>query len=357
MYCGIDLHSTNSYVSIITDQQKVVKAKRVPNDLGEVLGLIEPYRAEIQGIAIESTWNWYWLADGLMDAGYRVHLTNTLKAKQYEGLKYSDDRSDARWLAHMLSQGSLPEGYIYPKEDRAIRDLLRRRTFLVQTRSSLLVALRGGHECRTGTRVTAREVKSWTVDDVTQLAEDEDIQLQMSCLIASIHELTKQILKIERHVVSRSRLREEYKLLQTVWGIGKILALTVMYEVGDIRRFPSVSCFASYSRCVKSRHMSNGKQKGKGNVKSGNPYLSWAFSEAATFAKRFREPARRFYARKQARTHAIVANRALAHKLARATYHVLRDQVPFDPVRTFGPGATTSTTSKVAGAAHRREDD
>jgi len=77
LYCGIDLHSNNHYVSIVDQDNKRLKEKRISNDLTKTLALLQPYQAEIEGIAIESTFNWYWLVDGLMDAGYSVSLVNT----------------------------------------------------------------------------------------------------------------------------------------------------------------------------------------------------------------------------------------------------------------------------------------
>ena len=158
MYCGIDLHSTKSWVAILDDQLKVVRERGLKNNLEDIVRLLEPYREEIEGVAVESTWNWYWLVDGLMGAGYRVHLTNTWAAKQWDGLKYTDDRHDARWLAHLLKLGILPEGYIYPKEERPVRDLLRRRAFLVRKRTSFLLSMRGAFECRTGSVPEACQV-------------------------------------------------------------------------------------------------------------------------------------------------------------------------------------------------------
>ena len=136
LYCGIDLHSRNNYLAILNERRKLVEEGRLDNDLGVVSAALEPYREEIAGIAVESTYNWYWLVDGLMELGYRLHLANTNKAQQYKGLKYADDRHDARWLALMLLLGILPEGYIYPREERPLRDLCRRRAFLVNKRSS-----------------------------------------------------------------------------------------------------------------------------------------------------------------------------------------------------------------------------
>jgi hypothetical protein len=118
LYCGIDLHSSRSWIAILDERLEVVREAKVVNDLDGVLRVLEPHREELEGVAVESTFNWYWLVDGLTDAGYRAHLTNTWAVRQWEGLKYTDDRHDARWLAHLLALGILPEGYIYPKGAR-----------------------------------------------------------------------------------------------------------------------------------------------------------------------------------------------------------------------------------------------
>jgi transposase len=335
LYCGIDLHSTNCWVSIIDEEQKVVREFKEGNDLERILGHLAPFRDDLVGIAVESTFNWYWLVDGLMEAGYRLHLANTWAVKQYEGLKYSDDRHDARWLAHLLSLGILPEGFIYPRDERAVRDLLRRRAFLVHKRTSFLLSMRGAFECRTGMRTSANDVKRWSPEDVEPHFDDALEALSITCLLEPMAALNSQIKVIEREALKRARLREEFKRLCTVWGIGKILGLTIMYEVGDIGRFRKVGNFASYCRCVKSDRFSNGKRKGSGNSRNGNPYLSWSFSEAAHFAVRRHEPARKYVQRKSSKTNGIVAIRALAHKLARASYYVMKDQVDFDPNKAF----------------------
>jgi len=298
--------------------------------------VLEPHREALVGVAVESTFNWYWLVDGLMDAGHRVHLTNTWAVKQYEGLKYTDDRHDARWLAHLLALGILPEGYIYPKEERSARDLMRRRSFLVRKRTSFLLAMRGAFECRTGMRVNSNDLKKWKAEDVIAYVEDSAAAFGITCLLEPMHALSAQIKKIEKAALSRGRLRPEFVPLETVWGIGKILALTIMYEVGDVARFRKVGNFTSYCRLVNTARLSAGKRKGSGNRKNGNPYLSWAYSEAAHHAVRHYPEAQKYFQRKRAKTNGIIAIRALAHKLARASYHVMRDHVDFDPEKTFG---------------------
>jgi transposase len=336
LYCGIDLHSSKSWIAILDKELRGELETSVGNDLERVLRALAPYREELEGIAVESTWNWYWLVDGLMAAGYRVHLTNTWAAQQWDGLKYTDDRHDARWLAHLLALGILPEGYIYPKQERSVRDLLRRRAFLVRKRTSCLLSMRGSFECRTGMRTSANELKRWTKEDVERYIDDPVAALGITSLLEPVTALTVQIKAIESEALRLARLRDEFAPLLTVWGIGKVLALTIMYEVGDIARFRNVGNFTSYCRLVKTARLSVGKRKGAGNRRNGNPYLSWSFSEAAHHANRHHEQARKYVHRKRSKTNGIVAIRALAHKLARASYHVMRDQVDFDPVRVFG---------------------
>ena len=336
LYCGIDLHSRDCWLAMLDERLEVIWETKVGNDLETILQLLDPHREVLEGVAVESTFNWYWLVDGLMDVGHRVHLTNTWAVKQYEGLKYTDDRHDARWLAHLLALGILPEGYIYPKEERSARDLMRRRSFLVRKRTSFLLAMRGAFECRTGMRISSNDLRKWKTEDVEAHVEDPMAAFGITCLLEPMHALSAQIKKIEKEALARGRLRPEFLPLETVWGIGKILGLTIMYEVGEVARFHKVGNFTSYCRLVNTARLSAGKRKGSGNRKNGNPYLSWAFSEAAHHAVKHHKEAQKYFQRKRAKTNGIIAIRALAHKLARASYHVMRDGVDFDPEKTFG---------------------
>jgi transposase len=336
LYCGVDLHSTNSYLAVLNEQLQTVLSRRVPNRLDVVLDALEPFQEQVQAIAVESTFNWYWLVDGLMEAGYRVQLVNTSAVRQYEGLKYVDDRHDARWLARMLHLGILPTGYIYPKQERALRDLLRRRAFLVRQRTASLLSIKNLFSRNTGVQISANELKHLTAEQVVQQFSDPHLALAITSSLAIVHTLNEEIARIEKAVLKEAKLRPEFKRLESIPGIGQTLALTIMYETGSIARFADAGHFCSYCRCVPSQHLSNGKVKGTGNVRNGNPYLSWAFTEAAHFAIRFEPLAKRFYERKKARTNELVALRTISHKLARASFYVLHDQVPFRPEQAFG---------------------
>ncbi len=336
LYVGIDLHSNNSVVVVADEEDKVVYRKRLPNELDAVLGALRPFEKDVAGVVVESTYNWYWLVDGLKEHGYRPHLANTGAIQQYSGLKHGDDDTDARWLAKMLCLGILPEGYICPKQIRAVRDLLRKRGYLVRQRTSNILSIQNLIARNTGRRVSGDGIKKLTDSAVNDMLPNRDHALAAQTSVAAMRCLTAQIKKIEKVVLERVHLRQQFKNLKTVNGIGDILALTIMLEVGEIGRFASVGNFASYARCVNSTRLSNGKKKGTGNTKNGNRYLGWAFMEAAGFAFRYDETIKRYYQRKLAKAHVMVARKAVAHKLARACYYILRDQTVFDVNKAFG---------------------
>jgi len=346
LYGAIDLHSNNSVVVVNDDQDRVVHKRRVPNELTMILSQLEPYRAELQGVAVESTFNWYWLIDGLMETGYKVHLVNTSAVKIYDGLKFSDDEDDARHLAHLLRLGILPEGYIYPKEQRSVRDLLRKRAQLVRQRTTQILSVKNLAQRNVGRRISQEKIGKLDDAGIASLCGDEHRTLAMKSSLAVIRCLNDQILTIEKTVLSQMKLRPEFQQLLTVDGVGRILGLTIMLETGDIHRFPTVGDYASYCRCVDSRKLSNYKKKGEGNRKNGNKYLAWAYIEAAEHARRHQPLVRRYYERKAAKTMPVIARKAMAHKLSRACYYVMRDRVPFDIERAFGPGHPISVEDR-----------
>ena len=164
---------------------------------------------------------------------------------------------------------------------------------------------------------------------------DQNLLLSIQSNLSVIQLLNTRIETIENAVQSQCKDLSEYKQLKTVFGIGEILSQTITLETGDITRFHKVGNYTSYCRCVSSEKTSNGKKKGSGNKKCGNKYLAWAYMEAANFAIRFYEPANKFYQRKCSKRNTIVARKALAHKLARASYYVMKDHVPFKPEKLF----------------------
>jgi transposase len=335
LYCGIDLHANNSVIAVLDETDRVVMERRVANELSQILAVLEPYSAELTGCVVESTYNWYWLVDGLMEAGFVVHLAHTGAVPQYAGIKYTDDESDARHLAHLLRLGILPQGYILPKEQRALRDLLRRRLLLVRQKTLHHLSLQSLVARYTGRRLSANEVKGLDGQAIAGLLP-EPIRLGGQVSYLALRWLEDAISLLEREIAKNLGARAEYQLLTTVPGIGQALGSTIALETGPIERFPDAGHYASYARCVKTEKLSNGKRKGRGNAKNGNKYLAWAFMEAAHYAAIWSPPIRRYYQRKQTRAHVLVAKKAVANKLARACYHMLRNQEPFDVKRAFG---------------------
>jgi len=279
---------------------------------------------------VESTYNWYWLVDGLMDAGYSsAHLANPSAIKQYEGLKHSDDQHDAFFLAQLLILGILPQGYIYPKKDRPVRDLARKRMFLVQHKTAHTLSLQSLIQRHCAMKVGANDMRHLTVKELEEWLEEEYLVISAQANLDSVNFLKQKIKQLEKAIIQKVKLNKAFKYLLTVPGIGNILAMTIMLEVGDINRFPKVGNFTSYCRCVPSQRLSDGKSKGYGNRKNGNRYLSWAFTEAAHLGRRHNERFRRYYNRKVAQANTSLATKALGNKLARICYFIIKDQVPF----------------------------
>jgi len=336
LYTGFDLHSSNTFVGIIDEDGKRIWKKKLRNDPSLISSTLKPFKEDIVGIVVESTYNWYWLVDLMMEEGYRVHLANPARIKQYSGLKHGDDEDDAFWLAEMLRLKILPEGYIYPKEQRPLRDLLRKRSHLVRLRTSLIISLQTILARNIGKKMNASHVKALQTDHVTPLfSGNDDLSLAGKVSKDAIDSLTMQIKAIEVVVEKRMDIRRPYDLLLSMPGVGRVLALTIMMETGPIERFPQVGNYVSYCRKVPAARFSNENKKGTGNRKNGNKYLSWAYAEVAELARRFDPEVRAYYDRKQRRTNAPVAHNALANKLSRAAYYIMRDGVSFMPDKMF----------------------
>ena len=281
---GIDLHSNNALCGLMDESGQRLVHKKLPCELPAILQLLAPYKERIHAVAVESTYNWYWLADGLQDHGYRVVLANPARMQPYDGLKHTDDVSDAFFLTELMRLNILPTGHLYDRKTRSVRDLLRRRLLLVHQRTSLILSFKSLNERTLGQRVPLTRVKAMKPEEARARFTDPADQLLSGTEIELMGHLQKAITQIEQHVLSGAGKWDTYQRLQTLPGIGKILGLTIALETGDAKRFADAGNFASYCRCVKSLRSSNGKKKGENNRKCGNRYLAWAFVEAAHFA-------------------------------------------------------------------------
>jgi len=336
LYCGMDLHSSNTVIGIIDEKRNHLIDRKLPNDPELIRRFLKPYKSDLKGIVVESTYNWYWLADLLQEEDYRVHLSHPVANQQYNGLKHSNDKHEAFWLAELLNLGILKEGYIYPRQVRSLRDVLRKRAHLVRIRSALIVSLQHIIQRNCGVKVKTGDIKRLTEDVISPcLSKEEALLLAGKTSKETIDCLTRQIDKIEVWALKRLRREEVFTQLVTLPGVGDILGMTILLETGPISRFRAVGNYASYCRKVSSQWISNDKVKGRGNIRNGNKYLAWAFSEAGEHARRTNEACRRFYDRKLRQTNTKVAHNALAHKLTRAAYYIMKDHVPYQEDKMF----------------------
>jgi transposase len=340
LIAGIDLHSNNLVIGVIDQDGKRISHQKLDCDLQSVEQFLKPFKPRLESMAVESTYNWYWLVDGLRARGYPVDLANPAKITQYNGIKHADDKHDAFFLAELQRLKILPTAHVYDPELRPVRDLLRRRTNLVQQRTALILSFKSLYQRTTGQEMALKDLKAMEPKQTIKLYTHPANQLIAKIQLEQIQSLDKSIAVIEKAVLSCAREIAMYAKLESLPGVGRILGMTITMEVGDIARFKTDGDFASYCRAVDSRRMSNGKQKGENNAKCGNQYLSWAFVEAANFAKRFDPNCRRWYDRKKAKTSSTIATKALACKLAKAAWHVMAKGTNFDPARMFPELAT-----------------
>ena len=224
LFCGIDLHSNNSVVVIIDENDNVVYSKRHSNNLKEICTALSPYQSKIFGVVVESTFNWYWLIDGLQAAGYSLHLANTTAIKQYDGLKHRGDQSDARHLAHMLRLGLLPEGYIMPKDLRGVRDLARKRMQLVQQRTTQIVSIETLFNQQRGAYLSSNSIKKLSAQDIDNMGFSHTESLAIKANLAVMQALQTQIEMIEKELMKHCRNDAAFALLKSVDGIGDVLA-------------------------------------------------------------------------------------------------------------------------------------
>jgi len=333
---GIDLHSNNLVVGIMDQDGKRVGQQKLPCELKAVVKFLAPFKKRLEQVAVESTYNWYWLVDGLQALGYPVVLGNPAAMEQYRGIKHAGDTHDAFFLAEQLRLKILPTGYIYEAKLRPVRDLLRRRLLLVHQRTALMLSFKSLYTRTTGQEMTLGELKALESKEAQQLYDHPANQLIAGMQIKHIAHLSESIEKIEKAVLASARELPSYSKLTSLPGVGKILGMTITMEVGDIQRFVQAGHFASYCRTVAAQCISNGKKKAENNSKCGNKYLAWAFVEAANFARRYDEHCRQWYDRKAAKTSKVIATKALACKLAKAAWHVMSQGSEYDAQRMFG---------------------
>ena len=330
-YCGIDLHAKTMYLCIVDQKGQVLLHGKVRAEPEAFLAAIAPFREDLV-VAVECTFTWYWLADLCSQEGIAFVLGHALYMKAIHGAKAKNDKIDSKKTAGLLRGGLIPQSYVYPPEMRATRDLLRRRLHFVRHRGQLLAHIQNTHHQYNlpapGKRIAYRSNR----EGIGEGFEDVSVQTSLAADLALIDHYDVVIRDLELTVLRQARGHdlESFERLKTIPGIGKILALTILYEVHDIGRFPRVQEFASYSRLVKCQTSSAGKVLGTSGAKIGNAYLKWAFSEAAVQLLGKSAEGKKVMARIQRKHGKGKALSILAHRIGRAAYFMLARKQAFD---------------------------
>ena len=333
-YCGVDLHARSLYVCVLDQAGAVQVHQNLRASPEEFLQLIAPYRQDI-AVAAECMFSWYWLADLCEREGIPFVLGHALYMKAIHGGKAKNDRIDAHKIAALLRGGMIPMAYVYPAHMRATRDLLRRRMHLMRKRAELLSHIQN---TTSQYNLPAFEKSIAYGSNRAGLPDHFDnpfVRKSIEADLVLIDHYDRLLKELELYILRAARQHDPNALyrLRTVPGIGKILSLVILYEIHDIRRFPTVQDFASYARLVKCAHESAGKRTGTSGKNIGNAHLKWAFSEAAVLSLR-QNPAAQAWLKRVASKHGKPkALSILAHKLGRTVYYLLlRDEV-FDMQR------------------------
>lgn len=336
LYGAVDLHSNNSYAAISNEKDQVIRHKRLPNDIESIDSFFKQYKDELSDIVVESTFNGYWLVDGLKDKGYGVKLAHMMACEPYAGLRYGDDKSDSLWLNRMNRVGVLPTGYIYPKQERPIRDLLRRRMSLVQMRTGLWNNLKHlSYTCNTAP-LERRLLTNLKEPGIEGLFPDPFTRTSADSLLGTIQTLNKKLSEIESLIRRHTQTDPVVERLLKVKGIGFVLAWTIRFEAGPVERFASDKNFLSYCGLTPTTRISNQKKKGSPSQRSYNHYLRWAFAEMVVTS--FKNSAmRRYHDRLVRKKGKIKAKAIIASKFARIVYRIMKEpDFIYDPAKLFG---------------------
>lgn len=336
-YCGIDLHARSMYLCIHDQKGVIVLHRNIPAKPKPFLDAIAPYRGKIV-VAVECMFTWYWIADLCDREQIPFVLGHALYMKAIHGGKAKNDRIDSRKIAALLRGGMIPQAYVYPAPMRATRDLMRRRTHLVRKRAELISHIQNTNSQYNLPEFGKKIAYKIHRQNVLERFEDPDVRMSISADLELIDSLDLLIGNLERYILRNAREHnpQALHLLRTIHGIGPVLALTLLYEIHDIDRFPRVQDFASYCRLVKCQKESAGKRYGASGKKIGNAHLKWAFSEAATLFLRGNPEGMKFKKRLERKHGKSKALSILAHKLGRAVYYMLKRKKAFDMKKFLG---------------------
>jgi len=335
-YAGGDLHARNLYLHVLDDQGQTRFEQNLPANPDAFLHAVAPFRDGLV-VGVECMFAWYWLADLCEDHGIPFVLGHALYLKAIHGGKTKNDKLDAAKLAALLRGGVFPQAYVYPRQLRETRDLLRRRTFLVRQRAQFLAHIQNTNSQYNLPPLNKKlsYAANRTDPDLIDRFPFESVRHSIRADLTLIDTLDDELRTLELYLTRTAKIDDPqtYHLLRTIPGVGPILALILLYEIHDIRRFPEVGNFASYARLVRCEHESAGKVKGTGCKKIGNGHLRWALGEAACLLLRNDERAKKWLERKTRKVGKATALGILTAKLGRTVYHVWRKQQAFEAAR------------------------
>ena len=330
-YCGIDLHARKMYLCILDETGEVRLHRNINTERETFLAVIEPFREDVV-VAVECMFTWSWIADLCIQEGIPFVLGHALYMKAIHGGKAKNDKIDSKKIAVLLRGGMVPQAYVYPKNMRSSRDLMRRRNHLMRKRAELFAHIQNTRSQYNLPDPLGCIAKPKNRDGVAERFQDFSVQNMINTDLSVIEAYDPIIAKMERAIIQMAKHHDPvaHALLNTIPGIGKILSLVILYEIEDIKRFPRVQEFVSYCRLVKCKKESNGKTYGTSGKKIGNAHLKWAFSEAAVLFLKGNEQGRRYLDRLTNKHGKGKALSILAHKLGRAVYFMLKNKKPFD---------------------------
>jgi transposase len=330
-YCGIDLHARAMYVCILDQHGTKLVHKNLPTTPEAFLRIIAPYREDLV-VGVECIFTWYWLADLCAQEGIIFVLGHALYMKAIHGGKAKNDKIDAHQIAVLLRGGMLPQAYVYPAEMRATRDLLRRRCHLVRKRAELLAHIHNTNSQYNLPEIGKKLAYKANREGVAEHFPDPSVRKTIEVDVSLIDHYDQLLGEVELYITRSAKAHDvqTFSRLQSVPGIGQILALVILYEIQDITRFPRVQDFVSYCRLVKCAKESGGKRLGTSGKKIGNVHLRWAVAEAAVFFLRQNQPGKASFTKLEHKHGKAKALTVLAHKLARAVYYMLTREQAFD---------------------------
>ena len=323
-YCGIDLHVKTMYVCILDAAGQVLVHRNVQSSPEAFLEIVAPYREDLV-VAAECMFTWYWLADLCAAEGIAFVLGHALAMKAIHGGKAKNDKLDSFKIASLLRGGLVPQAYVYPAAMRSTRDLLRRRLHLVRKRGQLLAHIQNTRAPYNLPAFERRLAYPANRDGVSARFADPSVRKSIEVDLALIDQYDTLIVDLELTIMREAKRHDAdaFHRLRSVPGIGKVLALTMLYEIHDVTRFDRVQEFASYARLVKCAHQSAGKKLGTGGAKMGNVHLKWAFSEAAVLFLRHTKDGKKILAGIEKKHGKGKALSILAHKIGRAVFYML----------------------------------